>query len=180
MNPLDWLAESSLQMLFPGLWLIPREVAIAAGPWNELLTLADDKEYFVRVLLQAQRVLFCPGARAYYRSGVPSSLSGRKNRGAWQSAYNVTSASGKTAFGSAVSLPPIGSGSHTPPIPTMRSPKPPSIARSIWIGPWKSRPTAVPPSARKGHAELPRIEQNTAGGAHIPSRVRQLCLDFGG
>jgi hypothetical protein len=47
MNPLDWLAESSLQMLFPGLFYgSSRErVAIAAGPWNELLTLADDKEF---------------------------------------------------------------------------------------------------------------------------------------
>jgi hypothetical protein len=89
MSPLDWLAASDLGMLFPGLWLIPREVAISAGPWNERLTLADDTEYFVRVLLQAQQVLFCPGARAYYRSGVPGSLSGRKNRGAWQSAYNA-------------------------------------------------------------------------------------------
>jgi glycosyltransferase involved in cell wall biosynthesis len=42
MDSLDWLAESDLHMLFPALWLIPRDIAVAAGPWNERLTLSDD------------------------------------------------------------------------------------------------------------------------------------------
>jgi glycosyltransferase involved in cell wall biosynthesis len=89
---LDWLArsrEAGLGMMFPALWLVPRAIAIAAGPWNENLSLADDTEYFTRVLLQADRVLFRPGARCYYRSGVPGSLSGRKSPEAWKSQFSV-------------------------------------------------------------------------------------------
>ena len=90
MHPLDWLAASQLNMLFPALWLIPRAVVQAAGPWVEDLTLDDDMEYFTRVVLHSQRVLFCEGARAYYRSGIIGSLSGRKNPQAWHSRYRVT------------------------------------------------------------------------------------------
>lgn len=90
--PLDWLERSRLgghRMMFPALWLIPRPIAIQAGPWNESLTLADDTEYFTRLVLHADCVLFCKDALAYYRSSVPGSLSARKSRVAWTSAYEV-------------------------------------------------------------------------------------------
>jgi glycosyltransferase involved in cell wall biosynthesis len=89
---LDWLArsrENGLGMMFPALWLIPRAIAVAAGPWNEKLSLADDTEYFTRVLLGSDRVLFCPGAQCYYRSGLANSLSGRKSPEAWRSQFSV-------------------------------------------------------------------------------------------
>jgi glycosyltransferase involved in cell wall biosynthesis len=92
MKPVDWLAESrtdGLGMLFPALWLVPRKLAEAAGPWDETLTLGDDGEYFTRVLLHAREVLFCRGARCRYRSGLPHSLSGRKTQAAWASQFRV-------------------------------------------------------------------------------------------
>jgi glycosyltransferase involved in cell wall biosynthesis len=92
LDPLDWLAASradGLGMMFPALWLIPRAIANAAGPWDESLTLGDDGEYFTRILLASERVLFCPGARCHYRSGISGSLSGRKSLEAWSSAYRV-------------------------------------------------------------------------------------------
>ena len=82
LDPPEWLAMSraeGLGMMLPALWLIPREIADAAGPWDETLSLCDDAEYFTRVVLAAERVLFCAGARCYYRSGLPNSLSGRKS-----------------------------------------------------------------------------------------------------
>jgi glycosyltransferase involved in cell wall biosynthesis len=93
LDPLDWLALSradGLGMLFPALWLIPRAIADAAGRWDETLSLGDDGEYFTRVLLAAERVLFCPGARCHYRSDVQGSLSGRKSPCAWASQFRVT------------------------------------------------------------------------------------------
>jgi glycosyltransferase involved in cell wall biosynthesis len=90
--PIDWLVESrrdGLGMMFPALWLIPRAIAEAVGAWREDLTLNNDAEYFTRVLLAAERVLFCEGARCYYRSGVPGSLSGRKSPAAWRSQFDV-------------------------------------------------------------------------------------------
>ena len=55
----------------------------------EELTLNNDAEYVTRVLLAAERVLFCAGARCQYRSAVPGSLSGRKSRRAWDSQFRV-------------------------------------------------------------------------------------------
>jgi glycosyltransferase involved in cell wall biosynthesis len=92
LDSLDWLATSranGLGMMFPALWLIPTGVARAAGPWREELTLNNDAEYFTRVILSVQRVLFCEGARCYYRSGIPGSLSGRKSAKAWASQFRV-------------------------------------------------------------------------------------------
>src|SRR5262249_32944277 len=53
------------------------------------LSLGDDGEYFTRVVLAAERVLFCEGARCYYRSGLPGSLSGYKSKEAWLSQFRV-------------------------------------------------------------------------------------------
>jgi glycosyltransferase involved in cell wall biosynthesis len=87
LSPLEWLVRSradGLGMLFPALWLVPRAVAEAAGPWNEALSLNDDGEYFTRVVLASAAVLFCEGARCRYRSGVAGSLSSSKN---WASGF---------------------------------------------------------------------------------------------
>ena len=85
--PLDWLAAAWHDgggMLFPGLWLAPRALLERAGPWSEDLSLNIDGEYFVRVLLQSDAVLFCPRARVRYRSLVPGSMSSRIDGAAMQ------------------------------------------------------------------------------------------------
>ena len=92
LDPLDWLSLSradGLGMMFPALWLVPMEIVRAIGPWREDLSLNNDAEYFTRVLLAAERVLFCAGARCYYRSGLAGSLSGRKSPAAWASQIHV-------------------------------------------------------------------------------------------
>lgn len=91
--PVDWLAISrsdGLGMMFPALWLIPRSIAVAAGPWNEGVSVGDDTEFFTRALLCCERVLFCAGAHCFYRSGITGSLSGRKSTEAWKSQLQVT------------------------------------------------------------------------------------------
>jgi glycosyltransferase involved in cell wall biosynthesis len=79
--PVDFLilAARTGAMMHPSAWLVPRAVAERAGPWNELLTLNDDGEYFCRVLLASAGMAFTPGARSYYRSGLPGSLSQRRD-----------------------------------------------------------------------------------------------------
>jgi len=92
LDPLDWLALSradGLGMMLPAIWLVPTPIVRRIGPWMEDLTLNNDAEYFTRVLLAADRVLFCPGARCHYRSGLTNSLSGRKSRQAWESQFRV-------------------------------------------------------------------------------------------
>jgi glycosyltransferase involved in cell wall biosynthesis len=73
------LAAHTGAMMHPSAWLVPRAVADRAGPWDESLTLNDDGEYFCRALLAAAGLAFTPGARSYYRSGLPGSLSQRRD-----------------------------------------------------------------------------------------------------
>jgi len=74
-------------MMHPAAWLIPRDVVQAAGTWNEKLSLNDDGEYFTRIVLQAERVLYCPNALSYYRSGLNQSLSNQRSSRHLESAY---------------------------------------------------------------------------------------------
>lgn len=74
-------------MMHPTAWLAPRALLDRAGPWDETLSLNDDGEYFARVMLAAERIEFCDAARSYYRSGLDSSLSGRKDRHSLESLY---------------------------------------------------------------------------------------------
>jgi glycosyltransferase involved in cell wall biosynthesis len=87
--PTAWLIESWTgggPMMQPGIWLVPRSVALKAGPWDDRLSLIDDFEYGTRMLLASDGVRFCSGARLYYRSGNPESLASRRSPAAWRSA----------------------------------------------------------------------------------------------
>jgi glycosyltransferase involved in cell wall biosynthesis len=72
-------------MMPPIAWLAPRPAIEAAGRWREDLSLNDDGEYFCRVMLASAGIVFSPGARAYYRSGLPASLSDRRDDAALRS-----------------------------------------------------------------------------------------------
>jgi glycosyltransferase involved in cell wall biosynthesis len=89
-SPVDFLVLSARTgaMMHPAAWLVPRAVAERTGPWDESLTLNDDGEYFCRVLLASAGVAFTPGARSYYRSGLPGSLSGRRDERSRRSLFH--------------------------------------------------------------------------------------------
>lgn len=92
LTPVEWLVTSwrDHRMMATAAWLVPRSLANAVGPWNTALhpNPVDDMEYFSRVLLASQQVLFCSEARAYYRSGLPGSLSRQRSDAAWHSIYH--------------------------------------------------------------------------------------------
>jgi glycosyltransferase involved in cell wall biosynthesis len=75
--PVDWLVQAWTAglMMQPGAWLLRRDLAVAAGPWDERLSVDDDGEYFTRVILRSRVVRFCSGARVFYRIGNTESLS---------------------------------------------------------------------------------------------------------
>ncbi len=92
MNPVDWLVtnwEDGGGMMYPAMWLLPRSLVETIGPWGEELTLINDTDYFTRAVLASRQVLFCEGARTYYRSGISGSLSGLKSRKGWESQFMV-------------------------------------------------------------------------------------------
>jgi glycosyltransferase involved in cell wall biosynthesis len=78
MKPLDWLRAALLQkndMMGAWLWLLPIEVLNKSGGWDERLSLNNDFEFGIRLLLSCEEVLFVPEAKVYYRSGASHSLS---------------------------------------------------------------------------------------------------------
>ena len=77
LSPVEWLLRKMGQNLYmqTATWLISRELAEAAGPWDSSLFCDDDGEYFCRVLMASDGIRFCPGAKVYYRSFGFDSLS---------------------------------------------------------------------------------------------------------
>jgi glycosyltransferase involved in cell wall biosynthesis len=69
LSPVEWL----LRKLRDGVhmqnatWLVSRELAEAAGPWDERLQYDQDGEYFVRVVLASEGIRFVPGTGIFYR-----------------------------------------------------------------------------------------------------------------
>jgi glycosyltransferase involved in cell wall biosynthesis len=89
MAPIDFLLlyTAGGHMMHPAAWLVPSPIARAAGPWDETLTLNDDGEYFARVLLASREIVHAPQSLTLYRSQVPKSLSGRRDRRSLESLY---------------------------------------------------------------------------------------------
>ena len=89
-TPADFLvlAGDTGAMMHPSAWLVPRAVADRAGPWNETLSLNDDGEYFCRVVLASAGLAYSPAGRSYYRSGLPGSLSQRRDDRARRSQFH--------------------------------------------------------------------------------------------
>jgi glycosyltransferase involved in cell wall biosynthesis len=88
--PIEWLLQSwgGRGTMPPLAWMVPRTVIDRSGAWHPGLSLSDDTEYFTRIVLNADRIVFCEKARGYYRSGN-SSLSGTRSRAALESFYKV-------------------------------------------------------------------------------------------
>jgi GT2 family glycosyltransferase len=89
LDAVEWLLRSlssGQPMMQCGIFLIPRSVLARSGGWDERLSLIDDFEFFVRVILASRGVRFCPSARLYYRSGHLGTLAALRTPAAWRSA----------------------------------------------------------------------------------------------
>lgn len=90
-KPIEWLVASfqnDSAMMQCARWLIPKPVLQRSGVWDERLSLINDFEFFIRVMLHAAEIRFAEGATLYYRSGVPTSLSALKSRKGLESAFH--------------------------------------------------------------------------------------------
>jgi len=81
-NPVDWILDiiNKNDMGQTSIWLTPRNIIEKAGKWNEELTINQDGEFFHRVLLKSQKVIFCENAKVYYRSGDKSRITYTTNK----------------------------------------------------------------------------------------------------
>jgi glycosyltransferase involved in cell wall biosynthesis len=77
LSPREFLFHKLMDNVFmqTASWLVSRELADAAGPWDTRLLGDDDGEYFCRVLLASDGIRFVPDARVYYRAHPTASLS---------------------------------------------------------------------------------------------------------
>lgn len=84
LDPIDWLIKSWTGggMMQTACWLASRATIDAAGPWNEQLpgNPNDDGEFFCRVLLHCEQVLYCPQALVFYRTPGIASVSQVRSR----------------------------------------------------------------------------------------------------
>jgi glycosyltransferase involved in cell wall biosynthesis len=69
LSPVEWLLRKMGENLpmQNSTWLVSRELAEAAGPWDEQLTHDNDGEYYSRVLLASVGTRFVPEARMFHR-----------------------------------------------------------------------------------------------------------------
>lgn len=95
-----WRSDNSVEWLYSlysegsrlaqcGTFLIPRTIIETAGGWHEDLSLIDDFEFFIRLILASQGVVFERTPRLFYRSGIPRSLSARRDQRSAQSAFDA-------------------------------------------------------------------------------------------
>ena len=77
LSPVDWLLRKMGQNLHMqnATWLVSRELAVAAGPWDTRLQYDQDGEYFARVLLASEGTRFVPGTGIFYRATGAGSIS---------------------------------------------------------------------------------------------------------
>ena len=94
-DPIDWIIDSlSLDegMMGGWMWLIPRPVWDRSGGWDERLSLNNDFDFSIRLLLSSSGVAFARDAVYSYREGVHGALSATRGRAAMESAFNTTDA----------------------------------------------------------------------------------------
>jgi glycosyltransferase involved in cell wall biosynthesis len=77
LSPVEWLLRKMGENLHMqnATWLVSRQLAEAAGPWDEQLNYDQDGEYFDRLLLRSEGTLFVPGTGVFYRVSGSSRLS---------------------------------------------------------------------------------------------------------
>jgi glycosyltransferase involved in cell wall biosynthesis len=75
-------------MIQPNAFLVSRSIIDQAGKWNEELSLDDDGEFFCRVVLQANKIVYSAEAMNFYRKYVANiSLSSSKSTKAYESQF---------------------------------------------------------------------------------------------
>ena len=92
-DPLEWLVDSLTKdegMMGGWKWLIPRFVLERSGGWDERLSLNNDFDFSIRLLLASSGVRFASGAVCAYRKGVGGALSGSVSPKAMKSALLTT------------------------------------------------------------------------------------------
>ncbi len=77
LSPVEWLLRKMRENIHMqnATWLVSRELAKTAGPWDTRLQYDQDGEYFCRVLLASEGTRFVPRTGIYYRASGANRIS---------------------------------------------------------------------------------------------------------
>jgi len=92
-DPVQWIVESLTLddgMMGGWMWLIPRDVLNRAGGWDERLSLNNDFDFSIRLLLSSSGVRFASNAVYYYRKGLDAAVTSLRSNAAMTSAFLTT------------------------------------------------------------------------------------------
>lgn len=91
MNPIDFLTvDQDGPMLQCGIMMMSRELVQQTGGWDERLILYNDTEFYTRIILASEGIVFTQGAKLFYRSGTSTSLSVQQSRKYYESTFLAT------------------------------------------------------------------------------------------
>lgn len=94
-SPVEWILDSlrlDEGMTGGWMWLIPWDVLRRAGGWDERLSLNNDFDFSIRLLLSSSGVRYAPDAVYHYRKGMSEALSATRGSEAMRSAFATTEA----------------------------------------------------------------------------------------
>ena len=76
-KPKDFIEAMGLSICYfpPHAYLIRKEIIAKAGYWNEYLSLNDDSEFMIRVIINSDKICFSEESFAYYRLPGDDNLS---------------------------------------------------------------------------------------------------------
>lgn len=76
-KPINFINAMGVSICYfpPHAYLIRRSIILKAGYWNEYISLNDDGEFMIRVIINSQRICFSEESIAYYRLPVQNNLS---------------------------------------------------------------------------------------------------------
>lgn len=76
-NPTDWFIETwkNNEMAQTSVWLTHRNLIETSRGWNETLKVNQDGEFFSRIILLSEKIIFSSKSKIYYRSGLQNSIS---------------------------------------------------------------------------------------------------------
>ena len=62
-----FLLDEVANSILPHSWLIPRSLIEKAGKWDESMTIFEDRDFYLRLVPLASKIIYCPNAICYYR-----------------------------------------------------------------------------------------------------------------
>lgn len=62
-----FLIDEITSSAFVHSWLIPRTLIQKSGKWNESMSIFEDRDFYLRLVLAATKIIYCPNAVCYCR-----------------------------------------------------------------------------------------------------------------